>query len=41
MPALQIGATGADVKRLQEALDAAGFNCGTPTAPSAPALWPR
>jgi peptidoglycan hydrolase-like protein with peptidoglycan-binding domain len=30
MPALQIGATGADVKRLQKALNAAGFNCGTP-----------
>lgn len=30
MPALQIGATGADVKRLQEALNAAGFNVGQP-----------
>jgi peptidoglycan L-alanyl-D-glutamate endopeptidase CwlK len=30
MPALQIGATGADVKRLQKTLNAAGFNCGTP-----------
>lgn len=30
MPALQIGATGADVKRLQEALNAAGYNVGRP-----------
>lgn len=30
MPALQIGSNGPDVKRLQTALNAAGFNCGKP-----------
>lgn len=30
MPALQIGSQGPDVNRLQQALNAAGFNCGTP-----------
>jgi putative chitinase len=30
MPALKIGSNGDDVKRLQQALNAAGFNCGTP-----------
>jgi putative chitinase len=30
MPALKIGSNGDDVKRLQQALNAAGFDCGTP-----------
>jgi peptidoglycan L-alanyl-D-glutamate endopeptidase CwlK len=37
MPALQIGATGADVKRLQAALNAAGFDVGLPDGDFGPA----
>jgi len=37
MPALQIGATGADVKRLQGALNAAGFIVGLPDGDFGPA----